>query len=124
MCLQCMFLSTYHSRKNNTLTLAPCKYIVWLPRWLSAGDSGNGGSLPGSGRSSEVGNGNPLQYSCLGNLMDRGAWRATVHGASKSWTRLRLNTRARATICEIFLRISAQMFSISLNFLSSTKDLK
>ena len=34
------------------------------------------------------GNGNPLQYSCLENSMDRGAWRATVHGAAKSWTRL------------------------------------
>ena len=46
------------------------------------------GSIPGSGRSPEGGNGNPLQYSCLGNPMDRGAWRATVHGVSKSQTRL------------------------------------
>ena len=89
MSLQCVFLSTYHSRIKNTLNLASYKYIVGLPRWLSAGDSGNMGSLPGLGRSSEVGNGNPLQCSCLGNLMDRGAWWATVHGASKSWTRLR-----------------------------------
>ena len=36
-----------------------------------------------------VGNGNPLQYSCLENPMDRAAWRATVHGAAESWTRLR-----------------------------------
>ena len=41
------------------------------------------GSIPGSGRSSGEGNGNPLQYSCLGNLMDRGAWWATVHGVAK-----------------------------------------
>ena len=41
------------------------------------------GSIPGSGRSFEDGNGNPLQYSCLGNPMDRGAWRATVHGIAK-----------------------------------------
>ena len=41
------------------------------------------GSIPGSGRSLGVGNGNPLQYSCLGNPMDRGAWRATVHGVTK-----------------------------------------
>ena len=41
------------------------------------------GSIPGLGRSPGEGNGNPLQYSCLGNLMDRGAWRATVHGVAR-----------------------------------------
>ena len=46
------------------------------------------GSTSGSGRSSEIGNGNPLQYSCLENSMDRGAWWTIVHGAIKSWTRL------------------------------------
>ena len=45
-------------------------------------------SILRSGRLPGEGNGNPLQYSCLENLMDRGAWRATVHGVSKSWTRL------------------------------------
>ena len=45
-------------------------------------------SISGSGRSSEIGNGNPLQYSCLENSMDRGAWWTIVHGAIKSWTRL------------------------------------
>ena len=43
----------------------------------------NGSSIPGSGRSSGEGNGNPLQYSCLENSMDRGVWRATVHGVAK-----------------------------------------
>ena len=43
-------------------------------------NAGDLGSSPGSGRSPGGGNGNPLQYSCLGNPMDRGAWRATVHG--------------------------------------------
>ena len=47
------------------------------------------GSIPGSGRSPGGGNGNPLQYSCLENPMDRGAWQATVHGVAKSWTRLK-----------------------------------
>ena len=46
----------------------------------NAGDAGDLGSIPGSGRSPGEVNGNPLQYSCLGNLMDRGAWQATVHG--------------------------------------------
>ena len=45
--------------------------------------SGDAGSIAGSGRSPGIGNGNPLQYSCLGNPMDRGAWRATVHGVAK-----------------------------------------
>ena len=43
-------------------------------------------SIPGLGRSPGVGNGNPLQCSCLENSMDRGAWQATVHGVTKSWT--------------------------------------
>ena len=45
---------------------------------------GDGGSIPGLGRSPGEGNGNPLQYSCLVNSMDRGTWRATVHGVAKS----------------------------------------
>ena len=47
------------------------------------------GSIPESGRSPGVGNSNPLQYSCLENSVDRGAQRATVHGAAKNWTQLR-----------------------------------
>ena len=50
-------------------------------------NAGDPGSIPGSGRSSEKGNGNPLQYSCLENFMDRGAWWAMVHGVAKSQTR-------------------------------------
>ena len=49
---------------------------------------GDPGSSPGMGRSPGEGNGNPLQYYCLENLMDRGAWYATVYGVEKSWTRL------------------------------------
>ena len=48
-----------------------------------AGDVGGPGSIPESGRSPEGGNGNPLQYSCLENPMERGAWQATVHGVSE-----------------------------------------
>ena len=50
----------------------------------SACNAGDSGSVPGLGRSPGVGNGNPLQYSCLENPMDRGAWRAIVHGIAKS----------------------------------------
>ena len=52
----------------------------------NAGDISYAGLIPGSGRSPGEGNGNPLQYSCLENPMDRGAWRATVHWVSKSRT--------------------------------------
>ena len=49
----------------------------------TAGDARDLGSIPGSGRSLGEGNDNPLQYSCLENPMDRGAWRATLHGVSE-----------------------------------------
>ena len=49
----------------------------------STGGAGDLGFIPGLGRSSGEGNGSPLQYSCLGNLMDRGAWQATVYGVAK-----------------------------------------
>ena len=54
----------------------------------NAGDGGDVGSITGLGRSPGVGNGNPLQDSCLENPMDRRDWWATVHGVAKSWTRL------------------------------------
>ena len=54
----------------------------------NAGDTREVGSIPGSGRSPGIGNGNPLQYSCLENSMDRGAWWAMVHGVIQSWARL------------------------------------
>ena len=64
------------------------------PWWLSskesscnAGATGDTGSIPGSGRSPREGHGNPLQYSCLENPMDRGAHWATVQSVTKSWTR-------------------------------------
>ena len=53
---------------------------------VSAHDAGDPGSMPGLGRSPGEGNGNPLQYSCLENSMDGGAWWATVHGVTKSRT--------------------------------------
>ena len=49
-------------------------------------NAGDSGSVPGLGRSPGEGNGNPLQYSCLGNPIDRGTWWATVYGVSRSQT--------------------------------------
>ena len=53
---------------------------------VTAGDVKDVGSIPGSGRSPRGGHGNPLQYSCLENPIDRGVWWATVHRVAKSWT--------------------------------------
>ena len=63
----------------------------------NVGDSGDSDSIPGSGKSPGVENGNPLQYSCLQNSMDRGAWQATVHRVAKSWKRL--SDRAQGDAC-------------------------
>ena len=56
----------------------------------NAGDIREAGSIPGLGRSSREGHGNPPQYSCLENPIDRGTWRAIVHGVTKSQTQLKL----------------------------------
>ena len=55
----------------------------------NAGDTRDTGLIPGFGRSPGGGHGNPLQYSCLENPMDRGDWKATVHGVAKSLTQLK-----------------------------------
>ena len=54
----------------------------------NAGDTRDVGLIPGLERFPEEGNGNPLQYSCLGNPMDSGAWWVVVHKVAKSWTQL------------------------------------
>ena len=70
----------------------PCLNSLPVSWWLgskeSACSAGDPGSIPGSGRPPGEGNGNPLQYCCLENPMDRGAWRATVPGVAKSWAQL------------------------------------
>ena len=61
---------------------------IWLPWWLTGknppANEGDVGSTPGSGRISGEGYGNPFQYSCWGNPMDRVVWRSTVHGGHKT----------------------------------------
>ena len=58
----------------------------WVKNLPAMQGTGDADSLPGSGRYPGGEHGNPLQYSCLGNPVKRGAWRATVHRVSKSWT--------------------------------------
>ena len=64
-------------------------HIYQIPWWLSgresAGNAGDVGSIP---QFPGEGNGNPFQYSCLGNPMDKGAWQTAVHGSQTSWTQL------------------------------------
>ena len=78
------------------LELTLCKNIHGLLSWLSgeedaynAGDTGDVGSIPGLGKTPGGGNGNPLQYSCLENPMDREAWQAMVHRVAQSQTWLK-----------------------------------
>ena len=67
----------------------PCEGLLqWLSGKESACNAGDLGSVPGSGKSPGGGHSNPLQYSCLENPMDRGAWRAAVHGVVQSRTHL------------------------------------
>ena len=80
--------------------------VYGLSQWLSskesacnAGAKGDLGQIPGAERSPGGGHGNPLQYSCLENPMDRGGWQATVHRVTKCQTRLkRLSMHARTRI--------------------------
>ena len=74
----------------------------------SACNAGNPGWIPGLVRSSGKGNGKPLQYSCLENPMDRGARWATVHGATKSQTRLSTNTTPTRFLCNHLKQSSHQ----------------
>ena len=63
--------------------------VTLVVKNLLAGDIREVGSVLGSGRSPREGHGNLLQYSCLENSMDRGAWWATVHGVATNWTQLK-----------------------------------
>ena len=88
-----------YCRMIATVSLVNMHPLTELPPWLSgkepacnAGDTDDVGSIPGLGRSPGRGHGNPLQYSCLENPMDRGVWRATVHRLARSCRLKRLCT--------------------------------
>ena len=89
------------SNVNSHIWLA--QQYIGLPRCIVVKNppvnAGDLGSVPGLGRSLGVGNGNPLQYSCLRNPLDRGAWWATVRGVAQSWTRLSAHECKQYTGC-------------------------
>ena len=88
---------------SNVLTIAILSYLRGFPGGSdhkeSACNAGDPGSISGSGRSLGEGNGNPLQYSCLGNPMDREAWQATAHGVRKNRTQLSDQQCQFQTLC-------------------------
>ena len=89
------WLSDFHFHRE----LGACQVVLVVKNPLaSAGNLRNMGSIPGSGRPPGGGHGNPLQYSCLENPMDRGAWRATVHRAGHGWSDLAYIHRTRAAL--------------------------
>ena len=98
------------------------------PKWLSGIKSTcqprDMGSIPEPRRSPGEGNGNPLQYSCLENPMDKGTWSATVHGAAKSWVQLSNSTTTNTTWYLSFFFPTTEHLKIVnkyVQFLSSSK---
>ena len=107
------------------LSIYPSIYLYThkygLPLWLSSKEStcnaGDVGSISGLGRSLGGGYGNPVQYSCLGNPMDGGAWRATVRTVTKSWTRWKqLSMHACKYMYTIYLCIKINTYTNSCTF--------
>ena len=79
----------FSSNRNQACLRASQAALVVKNLPDNAGDKRDAGSIPGLGRSSEEGNGNPLQYSCLKNPIDRGGWWAIVHRVAKGWIQLK-----------------------------------
>ena len=99
---------------NMRMWISPFIWFASRCVWLSskesactAGDAGDMGSIPGSGRSPGGGHGNPLQSSCLKSPTDGGAWWDTVHGVTKSWTWLSTRTQVGCFCC----------YSVTMNIL-------
>ena len=88
----------------------------------NAGDAGDASLIPVLGRSPGERNGNPLQYSCLGNPMERKAWRAAVHGVTKSWTRLSDQHFNTLFSSYPYILFSGTFLSLSLNLTTGNKN--
>ena len=84
----------------------------------SAGEARDMGLVPGSGRSPGAGNGKPLQYSCLENSMDRGAWQATVHGVTKLDTTEWLSTLMQLIVSQVIMTPNMNIYAESFKYMS------
>ena len=93
LCISRMLLWKFYNASKDTYVI--CR-VYWLRSKECACNEGDSGSVSGSGRSPGGGHGNPLQYSCLGNPMDRGAWWAAVCSVAQSRTWLRWLRGSRA----------------------------
>ena len=105
-----------HNKLRREIVIIPFYRLKkGLPSWLDSKESlcsaGNPGLVPELGRSPGEGNGNRLQYSCLENPMDRGAWQATVHNIAKSRTRL---SNSHTQMKKLRLRNPKQQFQQGL----------
>ena len=85
----------------------------------SAYNAGDLGLIPGSGRSPGEGNGNPLQYSCLENPMDRGPWGATIHGVAKSQTQL---SNFSVCVCPFLNELPCKILLLTSTCISTTRN--
>ena len=103
----CILVSPYVCQLVLSLTLPPWGFPGGSEGKASACNTGDPGSIPGSGRSPGEGNGNPLQYSCLGNPMDGGTWWATVHGVTESQMQLSDITFTLPAVCLLLSTFSS-----------------
>jgi len=103
-----------HLNHSRCLPLRASQVMLVLKNLpANAGDIRDAGSIPGSERSPGGGHGNPLQYSCLKNPLDRGSWRAIVLGVAKSWTWLKwLSTQACTYPWSLSLKLSSLSDSV------------
>ena len=103
----CVYIYVYTHTHTHTHTLINLVSLVASVVNNPPANAGNMSSIPGLSRSPGEGNGNPLQYSCLGNPMDRGAWGATVHGVSReSHITQRLSNNILSMKCKIKTKLT------------------
>ena len=108
-----IYLKTQFSRKDIDIYRCICILfcdIVVKNKNGSVGDIRDLGLIPGLGRSPGEGNGNPLQYSCLRNPMDRGAWRATVHEVAMSQTGLSTKNNFNVSLIQGHTKVEPQVY--------------
>ena len=102
------------------------KHFWWLKQKRICLQCWRAGSIPGSGRSPGEGNGNPLQYSYLGNSMDRGTWWASIHGVAKSqtWLTNTLTLSPNFLICKMVVMIFIELLLFYIRLKVIKTDLK